>query len=215
MYCPVLTHCSGSVERVSLFPLGRMDTGLPRRVVALGACENGRAVEEVGGVRQVVCTHQLGLLVVRPSSEAASSSVHIFIHSSDFVDVEGGNANAEAGATTQNKDYHHLAEERSKKRQRVAPPPTGRAATPACPLPRLRFNPPVQVVQVVATWAHALLLDGACPAFATSLHERALIDFHNAEAGAFNAVQRWVERLRPVRHGRLVHGSLNGRDDDA
>jgi hypothetical protein len=29
-------------------------------------------------------------------------------------------------------------------------------------LPRLWFNPPAQVVQVAATWAHALLLDGAC-----------------------------------------------------
>lgn len=137
-----------------------METRRTRSVVVLGSCENARAVEEVGGVQQVVCTHQLGLLVVRPSSEDPSSSVQIFIHSSDFVDVEGGNANAETGATTQNKDYH-LAEERSKKRQRVAPPPTGRAAAPACPLPRLRFNPPARVVQVVATWAHALLLDGA------------------------------------------------------
>jgi len=127
------------------------------------------------------------------------------------VDVEGGNANAETGATTQNKDYH-LAEERSKKRQRVAPPPTERAATPACPLPRLRFNPPAQVVQVVATWAHALLLDGAFadlpPRF---MKAHSLLSQRRGRS----AVQRWVERLRPVRHGGLVRDSLSGRADGA
>lgn len=136
-------------------------------------------MEEVEGVQQVVCTHQLGLLVVRPSSEDASSSVHIFFHSSDFVDVEGGNANAEAGATTQVKD-HDLAEERSNKRRRVVPASEGAATT--CPLPRLRFNPPAQVVQVAATWAHALLLDalGGTP---TASAAREIVSRSEARAG--------------------------------
>jgi hypothetical protein len=110
----------------------------------------GAEVEEGHGVRQVVCTHQLGLVV--------GDRLQIFLHASDFIDVVAAGDTTDAADEDGEGGHEEEEEERDERRKRRRTEASGKAG----PLPGLRFlvQPQPKIVRVAATWAHALLLDG-------------------------------------------------------
>jgi hypothetical protein len=170
-----------------------------RRLVVWGEAGSGwRTGTEEDGVRQVVCTHQLGLVV-----PLAGDRLQIFLHASDFFDVV-----AAEGLTTDaaDEDGGH-EEERDERRKRRRTEASGKAG----PLPGFRFvvQPQPKIVRVAATWAHALLLDGvlSLALWVIVCRVRASLISDLAHRGG-SAVQRGVERLRAVRHGQSVRCTL-------
>jgi len=113
-------------------------------------------------ILQVVCTHQLGLLVLAPPPPR--SNLAVFLHSSDFMDVEEEQEEeAEEEGSQRREERGQGGGAPKRRRTDISSANTSSSASLGG---MLVIPQAIGIVRVASSWAHALLLDGAPPLFA-------------------------------------------------